>query len=207
MVFIHRTLPVLQIPEENYTRFWQRPFALKALGKTISYPTFYLISFNLWLNNIILTALEITFMLLSEHICGLFKIASYHLRYAANEYIKEISGCEKNSDVYTKIIFAVRVHIKATKYVQIIWDIFETHYTILVFFGICGGTMVFVSIQYSLVQNPRESSKIVFNGTHTKCKGLLVFQGQIIYFVVTGSNRGNTIYFCHSIVQSMELFE
>lgn len=43
---------------------------------------------------------------------------SYHLRYAANEYIKEISGCEKNSDIYTKIILAVRVHIKAIKLVD-----------------------------------------------------------------------------------------
>ncbi|XP_071865395.1 uncharacterized protein isoform X2 [Bombus fervidus] len=146
MVFIIQTLPVLQIPEENYTRFWQRPFALKALGKTISYPTLYLISFNLLLNNIILIALEITFMAISEHACGLFKITSYHLRYSANEYIKEISGCEKNSDVYTKIIFAVRVHIKATKYAQVTWDIFEIHYSIVVFFGTIGGTMVFVSI-------------------------------------------------------------
>lgn len=43
---------------------------------------------------------------------------SYHLRYAANEYIKEISGCEINSDVYTKIIFAVRIHMKAMKLVD-----------------------------------------------------------------------------------------
>lgn len=74
VVFMYQTLPVLQIPEENYTRFWQRPFALKALGKAISYPTLYLISLNVLLNVIILTALEITFMALSEHICGLFKI-------------------------------------------------------------------------------------------------------------------------------------
>lgn len=43
---------------------------------------------------------------------------SYHLRYAANEYNKEISGCEKNSNVYTKIILAVRIHIKAMKLVD-----------------------------------------------------------------------------------------
>ncbi|XP_050478974.1 uncharacterized protein LOC126867924 [Bombus huntii] len=73
-IFMYQTLPVLQIPEENYTRFWQRPFALKALGKAISSPTLYLISLNVLLNVIILTALEISFMVLSEHICGLFKI-------------------------------------------------------------------------------------------------------------------------------------
>ncbi|XP_068973828.1 odorant receptor 22c-like isoform X2 [Bombus flavifrons] len=153
VIFIYQTLPVLQIPEENYTRFWQRPFALKALGKAISYPTFYLIFLNVLLNIIILTALEITFMVLSEHICGLFKITSYHLRYAANEYIKEISGCEKNSDVYTKIILAVRVHIKAMKYIQAIWDMFEIHYVILVCFGIIGATMVFVSFYQSVQTN------------------------------------------------------
>ncbi|XP_048260776.1 uncharacterized protein LOC125384826 isoform X1 [Bombus terrestris] len=146
MVFMYQALPVLQIPEENYTRFWQRPFALKALGKAISYPTLYLISLNVLLNGIILTALEITFMALSEHICGLFKITSYHLRYTANEYITEISGCEKSNDVYTKILFAVRVHIKATKHVQVIWDMFGIHYVILLVFGIIGGTMVFVSV-------------------------------------------------------------
>lgn len=43
---------------------------------------------------------------------------SYHLRYTANGYITEISGCEKSNDVYTKILFAVRVHIKATKLVD-----------------------------------------------------------------------------------------
>ncbi|XP_043580615.1 uncharacterized protein LOC122566842 isoform X2 [Bombus pyrosoma] len=190
VIFMYQILPVLKIPEENYTRFWQRPFALKALGKAASYSTLYLISMNVFLNYIILAALEITFMAFSEHVCGLLKITSYHLRYDANEYIKGISGCEKNSDVYTKIIFAVRVHIKAMKYVQIIWDMFQMHYTILVLLGIIGATMVFVSIQFSLVQNPCESSKIIFNGTHRKCKGLLVFQGQIIRFVVTGSNRG-----------------
>ena len=100
----------------------------------------------------------------------IFHFGSCHLKRITNEYIMKLSQYDETNNIYTKIIFAVCVHTKAIKlvvcamilfshytrrrintvdlsrYLQIMWEPFETYYFWTIFCGISTGSMAVVTV-------------------------------------------------------------
>ncbi|XP_043529543.1 uncharacterized protein LOC122539037 [Frieseomelitta varia] len=175
-------LSILHMPKENCSRFWQRPFALKQLEKTTSVynPSFILCLVTQCTSSMIWVAIDLTNFAFLEHVCALFKIVSCHLKRTTNEYVMKLPQYDE-TNIYTKIIFAVCVHTRATEFLQIMWDSFEMHYFWTVFCGTAAMSMAFVNLYTSLQakEDGRAIILIFYNIMSFSCYTVLVtFFGQ-----------------------------
>ncbi|XP_046141250.1 uncharacterized protein LOC114877800 [Osmia bicornis bicornis] len=77
---------------------------------------------------------EISNGFISEHVCGLFRIVGHHLRRASDVNAK-LPLNERNDKIRSKIIHAVRVHVRATKLMNTFWNSFGTNYVVILLCG------------------------------------------------------------------------
>nr|XP_034174216.1 uncharacterized protein LOC117601507 isoform X1 [Osmia lignaria] len=98
---------------------------------------------------------EATNAFISEHVCGLFRIVGHHLRRACDVNAK-LPLNERNDKICSKIIHAIRVHVRATKLMNTFWNLIGTSYVVIY---LCGTASISLNM-INLVEDVRQTHSV-----------------------------------------------
>ncbi|KAH0945382.1 hypothetical protein HN011_009611 [Eciton burchellii] len=135
-------------------------------------------------------ATETMCLIQMQHICGLFKIASFRIQRVFNCEL-HVSVSQRNMVYHANLVDAVIIHNKAMEFFSLLNSCFETSYFILFWLSVCSLTInMFRLFQAGL---KKETQQSLASGILVLCHFIYIFMYHIIPQLVT--NHSNDIFY------------